>query len=139
MVEHHSGSEHKNEPFNAQREEAGVLKLGVDRPDQHRARKKACDDRAGDEQNDRTNGMREVREHEERNLRLSRIGGVEGRDTDEEAEDNAGPESSPRNECRGAMRRSPIAYVAALVAGDTLVKLHGSENAAEKRRESGSD
>ena len=48
VVEHHGGGEDEDQPLDAEREEAGVLHLQIDRADEHGAGEEARDDGAGD-------------------------------------------------------------------------------------------
>jgi hypothetical protein len=139
VIEDHSGGQDEDEPLNAEREEASVLQLGVDGADEDGALEEAGDEGSDDEQNDRADGVGQVRKDEERYLSFAGEGRVKGRDADEAADGHAGPEDDPREQSRGAVGWGPVRDGAGGVAGEALVELCGCEGLAKECGQPGAD
>ena len=92
VIEDHSGGEDLDEPFDAEREETCVLEFGVDGADEHGAREETGDDVSEDEKDDGADGVGEIGDQEEGDLRVVGVRGVECGDADKAADDDEGPE-----------------------------------------------
>jgi hypothetical protein len=139
VVEDHGGGEDLDEPFNAKGEEAGVLELGIDGADEHGSREETGDDVSEDEKDDSPDGVGEVGDQEEGDLRVVCVRGVEGGDADEAANDDEGPEDRSADQQRRAMRGRPVGDGRDGVVGEALVEFNGGEDTAEKCCEKGSE
>jgi hypothetical protein len=73
------------------------------------------------------------------NLRVAGVGGVERGDANDEAEDDAGPECSARDQHGGRVAGGPVGDVDSLAAGEALVEFHGGEDAAQDERKQRAD
>ena len=71
VVEDHGGGEDEDQPFDAEREEARVVELLVDRSDEDRAGQEARDDGAGDEDENRSARVGEVGDEDGGELRAA--------------------------------------------------------------------
>jgi len=81
----------------------------------------------------------EVGDEDGGDLRVAGVGGVEGRDADDEAEDDAGPEGDAADERGGGVAGGPVGDTGRLIAGVALVESGGGEDAAQDERKQRSD
>jgi hypothetical protein len=139
VVEDHGGGEDENQPLDAEGEKARVLQVQVDGTDEHGAGEEAGDDGPGEQDEDCADGVGEVRDEDGSKLRVAGVGGVEGGDADDAAEDDAGPEDGAGDEGGGRVIRRPVGDVGGLAAGEALVELGGGEDAAEDKGEQRAD
>ena len=139
VVEHHGCGEDEDEPFDAEREDASVLELGVDGSDEDGALEEASDDGAGDEQEDGSDGVGEVGDDDIRDLRVAGIGCVERGDADEAADEKTTPERNASDEHRGTIGGRPVGDGGDGVAGEAFVEFCGSEDTAKKNCQARSD
>jgi hypothetical protein len=139
VVKNHGGGENEDEPLDAKGEEAGVLELGVDGADEDGALEKAGDEGSGDEQEDGSDGVGEIGKDEDGDRRTAGVGGVEGGEADETADEDAGPEDDAGEELGGAVRGRPIGDRGGGVTGEALVELCGDQRAAQEGGQTGAD
>jgi hypothetical protein len=103
MVEDHGGGENKDEPFDAEGEETGVLEVGVYGSDEDGAGQESSDEISEGEEEDGPYRVCEIGEEEDRHLRVAGVGGVERRYADDATEEDATPEDGAGDEQRRAV------------------------------------
>ncbi len=108
----------------------------VDGSDEDRTRQKTRDEIAGNEQQDGAHDTGKVGQERAREHCGRCIGGVEGRNADDEPEQNTDPETGPGDEHGRGGRRHPVNI--ATPAGEVFIKLgHGQYTPQQHGEESG--
>jgi hypothetical protein len=143
VVEGHGGAEYKDEPLDAEREEAGVLELGVDGADEDRAREEAREQAAGEQDEHGSGEVRDVGQKEDGVLRVGGVRGVKRGDADGDAGEEADPEGDARGEQGGGVGGGPVGEdggrAGGFAGGEALVKAQRGEDAAQEHGESPAD